>query len=334
MQKKLLEDFWYQKHPLLWCLLPLTLMYCLIVHIRRAIICGFFKEEFSVPIVVVGNLTVGGVGKTPLVIALAKHFSSQGMRVGIVSRGYRAHCHHFPHDVKLDEAPWEVGDEPLLLAKKSGCPVVIAKKRVDAVRYLLDKYQSQVIISDDGLQHYRMGRAIEIVVVDGQRGFGNGLCLPAGPMREGMDRLRQVDFVVVNGQGHSLAPVFLKYLNKEVLYRMEFKPGLFKNIMTGQDISSKRMKTPVAAVAAIGNPDRFFTTLSSLGLAFVPYRFKDHHAFKREELVFKQSVVVMTEKDAVKCQAFGMDNLYYLPVEASLEESFLDALWIKLKGEI
>jgi tetraacyldisaccharide 4'-kinase len=334
MQKKLLEELWYEKHPLLWGLLPFMLIYRLIAHIRRAIICCFYKEEFNVPIVVVGNLTVGGVGKTPLVIALAKRFSKQGLRVGIVSRGYRAHCHHFPHEVKLDESPWEVGDEPLLLAKKSGCPVVISKKRVEAVRYLLDKYQSQVIISDDGLQHYRMGRAIEIVVVDGQRGFGNGLCLPAGPMREGLDRLRQVDFVVVNGQGVDLMPVFLKYIDKDVLYSMEFKSGLLKNLITGQDISLIKIKTPVAAVAAIGNPERFFRMLTALGLAFVPYRFKDHHAFKREELAFKESVVVMTEKDAVKCQAFGLDNLYYLPVEALLEESFLDALWIKLKGEI
>jgi tetraacyldisaccharide 4'-kinase len=310
-----IDKLWYEKHPLRWVLWPFSLIYKAIVCLRRAYLLGFRQQQFPVPVIVVGNLTVGGVGKTPLVIALAKQLKAKGLRVGIVSRGYGAGFKAFPHEVTLDNLASEVGDEPLLIAKKSGCPVVIAPKRVQAVNYLLAQHKSQIIISDDGLQHYAMGRAIEIVVVDGVRGLGNGLCLPAGPLRESAERLRKSDLIVVNGGDWAGA------------YSMEMQPGELTHLATGQEVGVETLPTPVAAVAAIGHPQRFFTTLQNLGIAIIKYPFPDHHHFRAKELHFDEKSVIMTEKDAVKCRAFAADSWYFLPVEAKLSDSFWQALW-------
>ncbi len=310
-----LDKLWYTRHPLRWLLFPFALVYQAITVIRRSYFQRFCQQRCSVPIIVVGNLTVGGVGKTPLVIALAQQLQARGLRVGIVSRGYGAAATDFPHEVSVDETAILVGDEPLLLAKKTGCPVVIAPDRVQAVRYLLDKYQSQVILSDDGLQHYKMGRAIEIAVVDGLRGLGNGLCLPAGPLRESVKRLDHVDFVVVNG---GIWPGG---------YRMNLQPGELTQLMNGKTIQVSELSCPVAAIAAIGHPQRFFATLHALGVTFNEYLFTDHHQFQPEELHVPEKMVVMTEKDAVKCQAFATDKMYFLPVDAVIDDGFWDALW-------
>ena len=329
MSVTIIDKLWYGFHPLRWFLLPIAMLYSLVVALRRGYLQRFRQRQFSVPIIVVGNLTVGGVGKTPLVIALASQFQARGVRVGIVSRGYGARVTHYPHEVSCDDDAGDVGDEPLLLAKKTGCPVVIAPKRTDAVQYLLDKYQSQLIISDDGLQHYAMGRAIEIVVIDGMRGLGNGLCLPAGPLREGVGRLQQADFIVVNGE---LSPSTNKTMLSRDLcpkpYRMDLLPGKMTQLLSGKLIKLTELKHPVAAVAAIGNPQRFFATLKALGVKFNAYSFSDHHRFHPKELLFAEEVVVMTEKDAVKCQSFATDTMYFLPVEAKLDDKFWDALWM------
>lgn len=311
----LIEKLWYQKQPLRWALRPLAFLYQMITWLRRTYLTNFRQHKFSVPLIVVGNLTIGGVGKTPLVIALAKHFQEKGLRVGIVSRGYGARLQHFPYEISKDDAANLVGDEPLLIAQNTTCPVVIAPKRVQAVQYLLNKYQSQIIISDDGLQHYVMGRAIEIVVIDGTRKLGNGLCLPAGPLRESVRRLQKTDLIVVNSgewpQAHS----------------MILSPGKVIHLASGQEIETEKLSTPVAAVAAIGNPQRFFTTLQNLGLAIIKYPFPDHHCFCINDMQFPEKEVIMTEKDAVKCRPFAANSWYFLPVKANLSDSFWQALW-------
>ncbi len=310
-----LDKLWYTHHPVRWVLFPFALLYQAITMLRRNYLCCFQQQKFAVPIIVVGNLTVGGVGKTPLVVALAQQLQRRGLRVGIVSRGYGASVTQFPHEVLVDETAVFVGDEPLLLAQKTGCPVVIAPDRVQAVRYLLDKHQSQVIISDDGLQHYKMGRAIEIAVIDGVRGVGNGLCLPAGPLRESVKRLQGVDFVVVNGGDWPGG------------YRMDLKPGEITQLVNGKMIPVALLSRPVAAVAAIGHPQRFFATLQALGITFNAYSFADHHQFQANEFSFPEKTVVMTEKDAVKCKAFATNDMYFLPVDAVVCGAFWDKLW-------
>lgn len=317
-----IDKLWYGKHPLRWFLWPFSWLYRGIVGIRRAYLTRFCQQQFPVPVIVVGNLTVGGVGKTPLVMALVRAFQEKGMRVGVVSRGYGALINKFPHDVRVGDTAEQVGDEPLLIARKCACPVVIAPARVDAIQYLLENYQSQIIISDDGLQHYKMGRAIEIAVIDGQRLFGNKLCLPAGPLREGLKRLKGVDFLVVNGGQWPGA------------YSMALIPGQLTQLCSGKKVPYDGLSAPVAAVAAIGNPERFFMTLSGLGVIFYPYIFPDHHHFSREDLILKEKSVVMTEKDAVKCQNFASENWFVLPVEAKLNDSFWQDLWShgQLKG--
>lgn len=314
----ILNTIWYGKHPLRWLLWPIALMYQWVAWIRRRYLESVVQHTFDVPIIVVGNLTVGGVGKTPLVIALTQALQARGLRVGIVSRGYGSLVKQFPHEVSLDDSAVLVGDEPLLLAKKTGCPVVIAPKRVKAVQYLLEKHQSQIIISDDGLQHYAMGRAVEIAVIDGVRGFGNGLCLPAGPLRENPSRLKQVDFIVVNGDG-------LEHIN--TAYRMDLVPGSLTQLVSGQATPWSALLHPVAAVAGIGHPQRFFATLKSLGVVFKPYPFADHHVFQARDFLGFEKTVVMTEKDAVKCLPFATETMYFLPVDATLSECFWEALW-------
>jgi tetraacyldisaccharide 4'-kinase len=310
-----IDKLWYTRHILRWFLLPCSMVYQLIATLRRVFLQRFKQQQFSVPIIVVGNLTVGGVGKTPLVIALADQLKARGLRVGIVSRGFGARVRRFPYDVKQTSNASLVGDEPLLLAKKTGCPVVIAPQRTKAVQYLLNHYQSQIIISDDGLQHYAMGRAIEIVVIDGVRGLGNGLCLPAGPLREGARRLKKADFLIVNSGVWPNA------------YRMDLLPGEIKQLNTGNVLAVEVINEPIAAVAAIGHPRRFFDTLNELGLVFNAYPFTDHHRFTLEDLAVPEKILVMTEKDAVKCEQFATDAMYYLPVEAAVSNQFWDDLW-------
>lgn len=319
-----IDKLWYGTHPARWALRPLSWLYQVIIHCRRWYLRSFCQIQSPVPIIVVGNLTVGGVGKTPLVIALAKRFKQQGLRVGIVSRGYGAGIRDFPHEIKVQDSAAQVGDEPLLLAEKTACPVVIAPCRSDAVAYLLEQHQSQIIISDDGLQHYRMGRAIEIVVIDGSRGLGNGLSLPAGPLRESKSRLKEVDFVVVNEGTWANA------------HPMSLKPCGIKHLESGQEVGMDFFSSTIAAVAAIGNPQRFYNTLSQLGLIFNSYSYPDHYQFKANDLNYPEPYVLMTEKDAVKCRSFKSDKLYYLPVEAVLNDAFWNALWSHqhLKGYV
>jgi tetraacyldisaccharide 4'-kinase len=323
---------WYNPSWTDYLGLPFSWGFQLITQLRRRYLIHFRQKKCPVPIIVVGNITVGGVGKTPLVIALADYFCAQGLKVGIVSRGYRAGMKKFPYAIQETDTAEQVGDEPLLIFKKTQCPVVIAPQRVKAVTYLLQYFACQVIISDDGLQHYRMGRAVEIAVIDGLRGLGNGLCLPMGPLRESERRLQQVDYIVVNGDSE-------KYKNA---YQMYFVPGALYPLLSlsvGEDhrtsagdesldveIDLNVQSVTFAAVAGIGNPQRFLNTLNDLGLNYRPYIFPDHYFFSVDDFSFSEKNIVMTEKDAVKCLDFATNSMYVLPIRAQLAASFWQSL--------
>jgi len=317
-----MDEIWYGNSSLSWFLWPLSLVYRLICWCRR----GYYriKKKYicPVPLIIVGNITVGGVGKTPVVIALVKSFQAKGLRVGVVSRGYGALIKNFPHYIETTDTARDVGDEPYLIARKTGCPVVIAPRRTDAVIYLLQRFNVQIIISDDGLQHYAMDRAIEIIVIDGVRGVGNGMCLPAGPLREMPSRLKETDFLIVNGG---------KWANA---YGMQLIAGDLICLTDGKSYAAAEIKSPIAAIAGIGHPERFFTTLNAAGIVATPYIFPDHHLFSAKDFAMAETCLVMTEKDAVKCQAFAKDSWYFLPVEAQIEDAFWQALFTheKLKG--
>ncbi|MBA4696439.1 MAG: tetraacyldisaccharide 4'-kinase [Legionella sp.] len=322
----LFNKIWYQRnHPLAWLLSPLSWIYNGIVCLRRQYLLRFVqKKTFGVPVVVVGNITVGGVGKTPLVIAIAEHLRARGIYVGVVSRGYGAQRKSFPHEVNVDkDTAKETGDEPLLIAKRTLCPVVISPNRTDAVQYMLNKYPlCQMIISDDGLQHYSLARQLEIVVIDGIRGLGNGKCLPAGPLREKKTRLANCDLLVVN-EG-----------SWEGAFDMQLLPHSIIQIASGKKINLSELPKVLAAVAGIGHPDRFFNTLNGLGLVFNQYSFPDHHDFKRADLNVKEKAVIMTEKDAIKCRSFAEETWYYLSVEANVSDAFWDAMDFHLQREV
>jgi len=323
-----LQKLWYQPqiHPLLWPFIPLSVLYKIFIFIRSFCykIKLFPQKDFPIPIVVVGNLTTGGSGKTPLVIHLVRLLKQQGLHPGVVSRGYLG-VYDKPTFVYANSDPRIVGDEPLLLSKRLFCPIVVAKHKNDAIQALLDAGQVDVIISDDRLQHLSMKRNIEIIVVDGKSRFGNEWCLPAGPLREPMSRLQTVDFVISNTPN--------RYDN-DTEYDMELRPRLlYKGIRQSehQSLSEFRDKT-VHAVAGIGFPERFFDLLRKHGLNVIAHPYPDHHSFKEQELIFEDDYpVIMTEKDAVKCEGLMTEQHWVLPVEAAINPLFDMKFLTKLK---
>ena len=314
-----IETLWYKKGIWSWFLLPLTLLFYLLSRLRILLYRKQLLKSFnvSVPVIVVGNISVGGSGKTPLVLYLVRELQIRGFRPGIISRGYRGKSDRWPQDVHPESAPNLVGDEPLLMARRSGVPVVVDPNRVKAAEYLLSKHPVDVIISDDGLQHYRLRRDIEIAVVDGDRRFGNGRLLPAGPLREPLSRLRQVDFIVCNGGSPALGE-----------QSMSLKWQMLQNLKSGTEISLESLKgVAVHAIAGIGNPQRFFKLLESVGLAPIPHPYPDHHDYRVEDICFDdQRPVIMTEKDAVKCQSFATDRHWMLAVDAQLNDRFIEEI--------
>jgi len=310
------DNFWYRIRPAHLVLVPAALLFGAIVGTRRKLYAmGILRtERVPVPVIVVGNISVGGTGKTPLVIWLARLLSQHRFHPGIITRGYGGNS--AVQAVAADADPARAGDEPVLLAQRSGCPVWTGRRRVHAARALLAAHPDcDVLISDDGLQHYALQRDLEIAVVDGERRFGNGFMLPAGPLREGVRRLESVDAVVING-GSLIAKVRARQ------YAMQLAGQRLVNVL-----DARRSADPetfagqtVDAVAGIGNPARFFAHLRKLGLAIRPQPFPDHFAFTPDDLAFAgEGPVVMTEKDAVKCRAFARSNHWYLPVEAQVD---------------
>ncbi len=304
-----LDSIWYQPHPLRWLLWPVSLVYELGITARRLLYrYGWLESErLPVPVIVVGNITVGGTGKTPFVIWLVEQLRARGWRPGVISRGYGGHSPQWPREVGPDSEPGEVGDEPVLLARRLGCPIVVGPSRIEDARKLLADHAVNIIVSDDGLQHYALQRDIEIALVDGQRRFGNGMLLPAGPLRERESRLASVQLVVINGsEGEGL--------------RMDVTADFFSRVdgRESQPVSAFRGRE-VHAVAGIGNPQRFFNTLQQLGLKLRAHSYPDHHKFVAEDITFPDNIdVVMTEKDAVKCRTFAGPRHWSLIVQARL----------------
>lgn len=310
---------WYEGHPLLWLLWPVALLYGLVTGVRRLLYAGgvLRSRSFPVPVIIIGNITVGGTGKTPLTLALIDFLRAQGYRPGVVSRGYGGRT-TYPCLLSGSSTAAEVGDEPYALYHRGGVPVVVDPLRVRAVSHLLARTDCNVVLSDDGLQHYALGRDIEIVVVDGARGLGNRLLLPAGPLREPPSRLDEADLVVVNGDGDAGVPAS----------RMRLQPQPWRSVSRddpGADLPPPGCR--VHAVAGIGNPQRFFSMLASQGFDVVPHAFADHHAYSAQDLAFDERLpIVMTEKDAVKCAGFAAENWWYVPVQAELPASFFDGV--------
>lgn len=308
----MIARIWSGQSPLWLLLLPLSWLYGLVSGlIRLSYKLGLKKAwRAPVPVVVVGNLTAGGNGKTPVVIWLVEQLQQQGIRVGVVSRGYGGKAETYPLLLDAQTTTAQAGDEPVLIFQRTGAPVAVSPVRSDAVKALLAAHPVQLIITDDGLQHYRLARDKEIVVVDGVRRFGNGWWLPAGPMRERASRLKSVDAIVTNG-GEALAG--------EIPMRLQ--PGLAVNLLTGERRALTELHD-VVAMAGIGHPPRFFTTLKNSGLHPVKtVALADHQALTLadiEALTTPGQTLIMTEKDAVKCRAFAKTNWWYLPVDAEL----------------
>lgn len=319
----LVNKIWYQGHPLQWLLLPLSFAFGFITFVRRGLFQLGLKAQtiLPVPVIVVGNITVGGSGKTPMVIYLIELLRAHGFNPGVISRGYGANIDGVKQ-VAYNASATDVGDEPAMIVARSGVPMVVGSKRVEAANVLIAEHGVDVIICDDGLQHYALGRDIELVVIDGQRRLGNEYLLPAGPLREGPWRLKDVDFVVINGGNADVGQ-----------FEMQLAPTQVKAV-DGNIITTDFDKSqPLVAIAGIGNPTRFFDSLQAQGYQVVlSHGFDDHQAYDKKQLcdLAKDLPLMMTEKDAVKCRDFAQENWWYLAVNAKLSPQFDEQLLSRL----
>lgn len=316
---------WYTDAPWLSLLSPLGHIYERVGRWRRARI-ERHQWHAPVPVIVVGNINVGGTGKSPLVLWLVEQLCAKGFHPGVVSRGYGGRADDYPLKVTPSTNPAESGDEPLMIARRSMVPVVVDPDRVAAVGYLLDHHSCDVVVSDDGLQHYRLFRDVEIAVVNGQRGLGNGRCLPAGPLRESAERLEEVDFVVTNGPSEVDGNV-----------EMSIEATNLVNLHTDKKIAAHQQTfKQVHAVAGISNPQRFFNDLKKLGYEVIEHPFADHHSFQTADLDFGDDLpILMTEKDAAKCRVLADLNssCWFLEVAANLPETFLANVVSKITND-
>lgn len=329
-----LVDAWYDKAAWLVLLRPFSVVFTWLAARRRQ------RQQAQqvrpdVPVIIVGNIAVGGTGKTPLVLAMAELLNGQGIRTGVLSRGYGGKADCYPIQVSLDSDVAAIGDEARLLRRHLQGPMVVDPDRQRGLQVLQASGECDVVISDDGLQHYRLWRDLELAVIDATRGLGNGWCLPAGPLREPPDRLQEVDFVIINGRpgDGSIADGKLgldtSLSNGPEISHSELVPQYWINVSTGERRALQDLSLPegpagsVHALAGIGNPQRFFATLDALGLKPQCHAYPDHHNYSAVELAFaRDKVLLMTEKDAVKCEAFAGDQWWYLQVSARLEPGF------------
>ncbi len=313
-----LQRAWYGEPQALKWLAPLEWLYRYRVKKRRQSFLSGARQAYRapVPVLVVGNITVGGTGKTPLILWLIEHCRSRGLRVGVVSRGYGAKPPTLPWRVHAGQSAAHAGDEPLLMVERTGVALMLDPDRPRAVRALLAAEPIDIVLSDDGLQHYPLARDLELVLIDARRGLGNGHCLPVGPLREPAQRLQEVDAVLWNGQvddsahgyGFTMQPVELVHLATGKIYPLDYFPP-------GQ---------VVHAVAGIGNPARFFATLEGLNWRPIEHPFADHARYTAQHLQFEPALpVIMTEKDAVKCRAFAAAHWYFLRVRAVPSATFV-----------
>jgi len=323
-----LVKFWYQdNHPLKYLFYPLHWLLVFVVRSRRY----FYQQgllnsqKIPVPVIVVGNITVGGTGKSPLVMHLAERLTMAEFRVGILSRGYGGKSLSYPLEVTNKSLSSEVGDEPLMIKLRTDIDtvVVVDPRRCRGAQYLVDKYNCNLIICDDGLQHYALQRDIEILLIDGNRGFGNALLMPFGPLREPVSRAQQVDAVIVNGANKNLAientPPFAMSLKATYFVALNDSAKIleiaeFLNYCLEND-------EQLHAIAGIGNPQRFFDHLQELGLTTINHPFEDHYSFSVADLEALKGIAIMTEKDAVKCRLLATDKMWYLKVDADISPS-------------
>ncbi len=312
-----LQQAWYHGHPALFLLWPLEQLYRQVVKRKRARFLSGDSASYRapVPVIIVGNITVGGTGKTPLILWLIDYCRAQGLQVGVVSRGYGAKPAYLPWTVSASDSAAQAGDEPLLIVQRSGVPLVIAPDRAQAVQQLLAEFSVDIVLSDDGLQHYGLARDLELVLIDAARGLGNQRCLPAGPLREPVERLQAVDAVLCNGAQH----------DSQSGFAMQLQATELVHVRSGrrEPLSYFPAQQKMHAVAGIGNPQRFFKTLEGLDWLPIAHAFADHAEFSAQDLHFGDALpVLMTEKDAVKCRAFAADNCWYLQVAAQPSAAF------------
>lgn len=324
------DRVWYSGKKPLWFLAPLAWLFQSVSESRRRKAWSANSDVLPVPVVVVGNITAGGTGKSPLTAWLVKALSADEWRPVIISRGYGGKSPEYPLLVTPETTPGVAGDEPVMLADATGVPVVVDPDRRRGACWALEQGLGDVLICDDGLQHYRLPRDIELAVFDGARGIGNGAIIPVGPLREPVSRLSSVDFLVINGGSEDSDRPLNSFQGIEhpAIYSMSLAPSSLVNLRSGEfrplaDLDGKVVK----AVAGIGNPGRFFDTLRALGATVSEAPFPDHHAFKAHDLEAPgDQWVVMTSKDAVKCREFASGNVWVLAVESRLPEAFEQAV--------
>lgn len=317
---------WQQPSAAAILLRPLAGLFHLLGGLRRALYRTGLRpvEHLPVPVIVIGNITVGGTGKTPLVLWLVQYLKRHGWHPAILSRGYGS-AGQGARAVTADSRPEAAGDEPVLLAQHAGCPVWVGRRRAEAARACLAAHpEVNVLVCDDGLQHYALARDVEVVVIDAGRGFGNGRLLPAGPLREPVARLRQVDAVVINGSTASGPQGLAMQLQGDTFYQL--------NQPERQASAADFQHLEVHALAGIGHPQRFFDQLSGMGLAVTGHAFPDHHAYTYEDIAAIQAdIILMTEKDAVKCRQFKDSRCWVLPVQATVDGALGELVIRKLR---
>ncbi len=325
----LLEKHWQRITLVTIALLPLSVLFAALSRLRRAAYAaGLLRQvRIPLPVIIVGNLNVGGTGKTPVVIWLVEALRALGYRPGVISRGYGGA--EALSAVAADSSAKLAGDEAVLIAKRAQCPVWVGRDRsAAALQLIANNPDVNVLISDDGLQHYRLQRDCELVVINARQRFGNRLLLPAGPLREPVSRLRSVDGAIINEGDMPGLPVST--------YSMQLKGDKFCSLVnpattaSPADFNGKRLH----AIAGIGDPERFFTHLRRLGLSFTPHPFPDHHAFRPEDFDFSDAdAVLMTQKDAIKCVPFAHETWWALPVEARIDQALVDLVRRKIGSD-
>lgn len=330
----MLDNIWYSRKKSLVSVLlfPISLIFSLIAKYRKSKFSKTaYKSKF--PILIVGNISVGGTGKTPVVRKLALDYLKKGYKPAIISRGYGAKADKYPLLVNGSTLASECGDEPAMLYSALGdeVPIVVGPQRIESVKYIEDNFKGvDVIISDDGLQHYHLARSFEIVVVDASRMFGNKLCLPAGPLREPLSRLQEVDLVLAVGNCSDTDRAMLDQLGLDVMYT-NVKATKLVNISNGVEADLDLFaEVPFTAVAGIGNPDKFFKTLNENQLIINKSKlYKDHYKYKESDFddVPGDEMVIMTFKDAVKCKSFAKDNWWYLDIDLDTSFASLESIY-------
>ena len=321
-----LEHIWYNDAPSGLLLRPLSFLFCQIAKQRKQKQI-LLQQSFPVPVIVIGNINIGGTGKTPLILKLVEILLQNGHKPAIITRGYKGKSEVWPLEVTAETAVEDCGDEAKLLALRSGVPVIADANRNASIQRLVSNHQISIILSDDGLQHYKMARTMEIAVVDGQRGLGNGRCLPAGPLREKPSRLAECDLVISNG------------LSTLTSHTMWVHGDIIVNLKSGQRKELTSLKN-THLLTGIGNPARFIDTVKSSNINLLSINtYPDHHNFTAQDLNVSASnkeTILITEKDAVKCLKFSAENVWYLEVEAKLDattvQAFLDRIKSKTHG--